>query len=127
MYCNNCGSQVNSSDKYCPVCGKTIEENTLSSMSFEQFQDLKNSKPTYYDRTFVLGILAVLFSAMNYLGVPVVHMVGIVLGTMAVQYAKRDMAKFNSCNSTGQILGYIGIVFGVIAFIIGVIYSLMNQ
>lgn len=122
MYCNKCGSPVQSNEKYCPVCGTAVTNDSSNEMSFDQFKDLKNTKPTYYDKTMLFGVLAIIFSVLNYVGIPFVHLVGIILGAVAVQYAKRDKEAFQSFNSTGRLLGIVGIVLGVTAMVIGAVF-----
>lgn len=119
MYCNKCGSPVQSNEKYCPVCGTPVTNDSSNEMSFEQFRDLKNTKPTYYDKTMLFGALSLILSVLNYVGIPFVHLVGIILGSIAVSYAKRDKEAFQSFNSTGRVLGIIGIVLGIAAMVIG--------
>lgn len=117
-----CGSSVGANEHYCPVCGARIEEETNDVFS-QQYTATSNEKPAYYNSTMVFGILSVVFSAINYLGVPFVHLVGIILGSIALQYAKRDKQSSGTFNSAGKILGIVGLTLGIIAIIVGVYYT----
>lgn len=93
---------------------------------------LKDEPPTNYKVTpvktntntgFVLGILSTVFSGMNYLGIPFVHLVGIIIGSIGLYrtYKENDKEKF----TTNITLNTIGIILGIIAAIIGIITAIL--
>lgn len=117
MNCKNCGSEMLPEENYCSVCGAKKESSSYE--SYHQTLDGKKAKPTNANTTLLLGILSVVFVALNYIGVFFVHIIGIILGSVALNLAKKDKTEFNECSQTGRVLGFIGIFFGIIAMIIG--------
>ncbi len=124
MYCKKCGNVIENNEKFCSVCGAKVESDSPYE-NYSQGNHLSGEKPTYYQTTLILGVLSVVFSALNYFGVIFVHLIGIILGSIALNYAKRDKETFGKFNTTGRLLAIIGLLLGVAAFVYGVIYSVM--
>lgn len=124
MFCKKCGSSIGENEHYCPVCGAKVEADPTDIFA-QQYSTAQKETPAYYKTTMVLGILSTIFSALNYFGIPFVHIVGIILGATALQYAKRDKESYGTNNSTGKILAIIGLVLGLVAVAFGVYYSVV--
>ncbi len=92
MYCANCGKELSEKEQFCPSCGEKVNKDVISAFDYPSNNEKKPEKvkSRYYVATLVLGILSVIFSLLNYLGVIFVHMVGIVLGIIAISLASND-------------------------------------
>ena len=75
----------------------------------------------------ICGIIAIVMSALNFMGIPVVHLAGIVLGIIAITKSKAGVQQKNSQAVTGLVCGIIGLALGVIAIIVGVAAGIMLQ
>ncbi len=126
MYCPNCGNKLNEKEIYCSSCGKKVGEDVISAFDYLSNSSIKSSSDAsqkttskYLHSTLALGILSVIFSALNYLGLPFVHMIGIVLGIVALSLANSDKKVGRIYSIPGVITGIIGIVLGTVAFLFG--------
>lgn len=119
MFCKNCGKELDSYTSFCPSCGAEVSETSTQSTNTQQGS-------LYEKRTFILGLLSVVFSGLNYFGIPVVHLVGIVLGIIGISYAKKDSEIYGVYSRPGKILSIVGLVLGAVAFLYGVIYVILN-
>lgn len=68
----------------------------------------------------ILGVLSIVFSALNYFLVPFVHLVGITLGIIAIVNATK-----HNKSVLGLILGITGLALGTIALIIGIVGGIL--
>lgn len=137
MYCISCGKELNDEETFCPTCGEKVGEPVISAFDFSKsnFQrnrenGLKSNAKTaskYFMATLISGILSVIFSALNYLGLPFVHMVGIVLGIIAICLANNDKRAGRFYSVPGFITGIIGLALGGFAFLYGFITSLISN
>lgn len=118
-YCAFCGKEIESETKFCPHCGEKIEKDAFG---FSSNQKAKKTSMNYQLET-ILGILAIIFSVLNYLGVIIVHLVGIVLGSIVLSLVNKDKKEDNSYSQVGYVTGIIGLVLGIAAVIIGVIFA----
>lgn len=75
--------------------------------------------------SMICGILAIIMSGLNYFGVIIVHLVGIVLGIIAISKSRLGIKSGNGKAVAGLICGIIGLILGVIALIIGIIAGIM--
>jgi len=118
-YCAFCGKEIESETKFCPHCGEEIAKDTFG---FSSNQKAKKTSKNYQLET-ILGILAIIFSVLNYLGVIFVHLVGIALGSIVLSLVNKDKKEDNSYSQVGYVTGIIGFVLGIAAVIIGVIFA----
>ena len=68
--------------------------------------------------------MAIVFSVLNYVGVIIVHLVGIVLGIIVISLVSKDKKMHTKHSQVGYILGIIGLILGIIAVIIGISMSI---
>lgn len=126
MYCKSCGAVVSDNDRYCKSCGSKVETNPVSQF----YNDNNNSNnfnnyavPEHLNSSLTLGILSLVFSILNYLTIPFVHLVGIVLGIIAVSFANKDKQTSGVYSKAGFGLAIAGIVLGVLAAVLGAVYA----
>lgn len=120
MYCKSCGVEIDDKAKFCPSCGEAVEKDEFA----EMFHSDVNKKSANYNTELILGILAIVFSVLNYLGVFYVHLVGIILGAITMSLVNKDKKEDVLFSNAGYVMGVLGFVLGLIAVIIGVMYSL---
>lgn len=140
MNCVNCGFETKEDDVYCGNCGeKIVREEALEVIEGQIVKELpKTKEDDFYNAfhkkqmtklaktTLIFGVLSVILSGLNYLGIPVVHLFGIGFGAAAIGNAKKANDSTDKNFKTGKILGVIGLVLGIAAIIIGVVYSVTN-
>lgn len=120
MYCKSCGREIDDQAKFCSSCGEAVERDEFT----EMFHSDTNKKSKNYNTELLLGILAVIFSALNYIGVFFVHLVGITLGVITIILVNRDKKEGVEYSNAGYITGILGFVLGLLAMIIGIAYTL---
>ncbi|MCD4826408.1 MAG: zinc ribbon domain-containing protein [Acholeplasmataceae bacterium] len=120
MYCKTCGKEMDNQSKFCPSCGEPVEKDEFA----EMFQSNENKRSKNYNTELILGILAVVFSVLNYIGIFYVHLIGITLGAITMSLVNRDKKDGFEFSNAGYIMGVLGFVLGLIAVIIGVMYSM---
>lgn len=85
--------------KFCPDCGKNvnpegpghgISENRGSKAAAE----MANIRPKYWVMTTASGIISMVFAAIIFLEIPAVHLIGIVLGILAIVYSKNGQRNY---------------------------------
>ncbi len=136
MYCKYCGSEIKEGDKFCPKCGREVitdsqDSETQPSILSNENMTFSNNKtvekqPAYMVSSMVCGILSIIFSSINYLGIPFVHLIGIALGIIGISLAQKDKKECGSYSKSGLITGIIGLSLGGLAFIIGFISGLLS-
>ncbi|XMB72886.1 hypothetical protein RJI07_02995 [Mycoplasmatota bacterium WC30] len=126
MYCKNCGQEISGNEKFCGLCGQQIEEgNQQQTDSFQSNYTRKTfTKSADYNTELICGILAVVLSSLNYAGIPFVHIIGIIFGSVVISKVKKDKLANRNYSNTGYITGILGVVLGSIAFVYGVVYSI---
>jgi hypothetical protein len=101
MVCRVCGRECAGEDLLCPDCRNS------------ETQPVRAKELLL--RQLVFGILAVVFSAVAFLGIPLAHIFGIILGGIAIFLALyRREAYFST---VGFLLGLAGIGLGMIRMI----------
>lgn len=118
-YCQYCGIEMEENAKFCPSCGEAVEQDMFaSSMGNNRVKNSSN-----YQLETVLGILGVIFSVLNYMGVFFVHLIGIVLGIVVISLVNKDKKMNRQYSQIGYVTGIIGLILGVLAVIIGISMS----
>src|SRR5690554_1934558 len=84
-YCAHCGKKMNVVAIFCPSCGKTVEQEKIASSS----NNYLAKKSRYYELETLFGILAIIFSLLNYIGVIIVHLFGIALGIIIISMVNK--------------------------------------
>jgi uncharacterized membrane protein YvbJ len=126
-YCKNCGQSIEDDAKFCSSCGATIQSG--EDIIFKNYNQTNQmpAKGQYETTTLVLGIVGVSLAVLNYIGIPFVHLIAIILGIIGVTLAKKDKEesgsykKPGSYSKPGYIMSIISIVLGVLSIIIGII------
>jgi len=130
MFCKKCGKALDENAKFCPVCGESVNHDE-SGVVVSENQGTKaagvmtNIRPKYWVTTTILGILSIVFVAINFLGIPVVHLIGIVLGIVAIVYCKNDQRNYLYYSKAGMITGIIGVISGTGVAIYGMIVGIL--
>jgi hypothetical protein len=126
MFCKNCGKEFDNETKYCPVCGQTVEDEESYTTSFASGTQSPKTKTRSvdYNKQTTLGVLALVSSSLNYIGVPFTHMIGIILGAVVINMISKEKKSGTEYSSAGYITGIIGLILGVIAFVYGFITGL---
>lgn len=120
MFCKICGNTVTTDMQFCPSCGAKVEQDNYVDYSSHSTAPL-HVDTKLRNTTLTLGILAVIFVSLNYLGVYFVHIVGLVLGIVALSYVKKDKQFTGTHSIPGQILAIIAIAMAIAAMLIGII------
>ena len=120
MYCAHCGKEMNEDANYCPSCGNTVEQEIIASSS----NNYRAKKSRYYELETILGILAIIFSLLNYIGVIIVHLFGIALGIIVISMVNKDKKINEEYSPVGYAMGIIGLILGGVALLIGVLGAL---
>lgn len=115
MYCKMCGREMDDDAKFCPSCGEPVEKDMFD---IEDSPESKQSKN--FSLETLLGILAVVFSLLNYIGVFFVHLIGIILGSIVINLVNRDKKENKTYSQVGYVTGIIGLLLGIIAIVIGI-------
>jgi hypothetical protein len=123
MYCRVCGQEVSENDRFCSSCGEELQDQQGFMKAPNQNMGPK-TYPQNYHLSMVLGILATFFSVLNYLGIFFVHIVGMVLGIIALGMVKKNREENKPYSVVAQVCGSIGLILGAIAMLIGIIYAL---
>ena len=123
MYCNYCGNEVKETDKFCPDCGQPV---TANEGTFQETNQNSGIKPANESKTLILGIVGFVCTLLNFLGIPAIHILGIVLGGYGISLAKRDKETYGNYSKPGLLLSWIAVGLGVFAFIYGAVYVLLN-
>lgn len=76
--------------------------------------------------SLALGILSIVACGLNYLGIPVIHLVGIVFGIIAISYGSKGMRQKRELSLGALITGIVGLCMGIIAMLIGCVYALQT-
>lgn len=109
MYCSSCGSYLNDNCKYCPNCGKRLDNSSLNISSVQSDKKTSNEE--------VLAILGIVLSVIAW---PIGLVISIVaLCTFKDQHS-RKLAK------TGLIVGIVLPAIVFVFFIIVVIIFFAN-
>jgi uncharacterized membrane protein YvbJ len=119
-YCAYCGQEIDENIKFCPHCGAAVEKDIFVS----SMETPKIHKSTNYQLETILGILAIVFSVLNYIGIIFVHLVGIVLGIIVISLVSKDKKMHIQHSQVGFVLGIIGLILGVVAVIVGIALSM---
>ncbi|QLY40870.1 zinc-ribbon domain-containing protein [Hujiaoplasma nucleasis] len=117
-YCKNCGHEVRHDDKYCSNCGQSLIHNPYKQSDQRYFDKNGPLKSKYEQTSYVLGITALIFSALNWIGFPYVHLIGLVLGFIGLYYVKKDKLT-GSYSKVGNIMSIIAIVLAIASMVIG--------
>ena len=135
MYCRSCGTELNEHIMLCPSCGEKVDEDIISAFDYQDHssnrkvingaEGAKMMPSKYLYLTMVLGMLSIIFSALNYLNLPFVHMIGIVLGIVVLSLASSDRKAGRIYSVLGVITGVIGLSLGIVAFLYGFFTSLI--
>jgi predicted nucleic acid-binding Zn ribbon protein len=130
MFCKKCGKALDENAKFCPVCGESVNHEESGAVISESLGpkasgEMKYIRPKYWVTTTILGILSIVFVAINFLGIPVVHLIGIVLGIVAIVYCKNDQRNYSYYSKTGMITGIIGVISGTGLAIYGMIAGIL--
>ena len=123
MYCNHCSSEVKETDKFCPNCGQPVSSQQTNISNLSQNSGLK---PLNETKTLVLGIVGFVCTLLNFLGIPAIHILGIVLGGYGISLAKKDKEVYGNYSRPGLLLSWIAVGLGVFAFIYGAVFVLLN-
>ncbi|BCR35678.1 DUF4190 domain-containing protein [Mariniplasma anaerobium] len=115
MYCKMCGREMDDDAKFCPSCGEPVEDDM-----FETEESSETKKSRDYNLETLLGVLAIVFSLMNYLGVFFVHLIGIALGSIVLNLVNRDKKEKKIFSQIGYVTGIIGLLLGIVAIVIGI-------
>jgi len=121
MYCKNCGQEIKEDDKFCSSCGQVVSVEDSSVFGLPSTPS--KPKVRFQTASLTLGILSTIFSVLNYLGIYFVHIIGIILGILALTYVSKDKKEGYAHSVPGQILGLIGLILGALAVIIGIIMA----
>ncbi|MFA5035995.1 MAG: zinc-ribbon domain-containing protein [Candidatus Izemoplasmatales bacterium] len=133
MFCQKCGKKLDENSSFCPECGARIEKSeTVTYDDFdhperhESFSSHKTNwvEPKYLTTCMILGVLSIIFSVLNYFGVYLTHMIGIVMGIIAISLANKDKNETKTFSKAGLTMGIIGLSLGAFAFIVGFINAI---
>lgn len=114
-YCAHCGKEMNEDANYCLSCGNTVEQEIIASSS----NNYRAKKSRNYQLETILGILAIIFSLLNYIGVIIVHLFGIALGIITISMVNKDKKMNEEYSPGGYAMGIIGLILGGVALLIG--------
>ena len=143
MFCSKCGKELEEGQSYCTSCNYQLH-NTQSATNeqFSQSDKKQQSSGFFSQEDFdnmsqqqskgkgsvlptIFGVLGIICCIINYLGVPVFHLLGLALGISAVVKGTSEK-KLNYSNTTmGIVLGWIAIGLGLFALVYGIAYSAM--
>ncbi len=128
MFCKKCGQEITGNEKFCGYCGYPVEETNQqpSGLSESNYNYQAPVKSANYTTQLVCGILASVLSGLNYIGIPFVHIIGIVLGAVVISKVKQDKAAGKNYSNTGYVTGIIGLILGIIAVVFGVFFNLQQ-
>ena len=141
MKCKFCSAELNPESKFCPQCGAENLPSTQPENNAPQAPlfNLGDDNRAVYDTqmrspenagkmslSVIFGALAIVLSLMNYFGVMFVHMVGIVVGALAIRLAQNDKRNGKALSTLGLVLGIIGLGLGALAFVIGFIGGILS-
>lgn len=139
-FCENCGSELSEGAKFCSSCGKStknevVEEKETFFKGFDE-EESKNNSYSYmnsyaqirgknYSTSTLTGILSVILSLLNYLGLPFVHLIGIIMGVITLVLVEKDKYELKQHSKVGFVTGIIGIVLGVLAIVVGIVIGIL--
>lgn len=130
-FCKNCGKEVSVGFISCPFCGANmITGNVTQGLNSNRLNrscsDNIYLRSKNHTSSFVLGLLGTILVAMNYLGVFFVHIIGLILGIIGLSLASKDKKEEMTYSKAGYVLSMIAVIGGALAFLIGMIYGLIN-
>ncbi len=115
--CKYCGNDLNETDNYCSNCGKSVYDNpyqksdNLSNVNYQE-------KSKYEQTSFVLGLTGLIFSVLNWIGFPFLHLIGMLLGGIGLSLVKKDKAN-GSFSKPGYVMSMIALILGITSMIVG--------
>jgi uncharacterized membrane protein YvbJ len=120
-YCKNCGQRIDDDAKYCSSCGATVQNG--EDPIFSNYNQSNNVpvKSQYETTTLVLGIVGVSLAVLNYIGIPFVHLIAIILGIIGLSLVKKDKQESGTYSKPGYVMSIVAVVLGVLSIIIGII------
>ena len=78
MYCKNCGKEIDDNSTFCPYCGQQIAENADKFYN-NGYNNQNNNNNNNKKESQVIGILAIVFSALGgFLGI-IFSIIGLVI------------------------------------------------
>ncbi len=117
--CSNCGSQFDENLKVCPHCKTSIQKDLMNADEVNE-QLRKDVNVKEITNALVMAIIGDLCIVVNFLGVPFVHIVGLVLGIMGLKFSSKAK-KVNNQAMVAYVLSIIAIIGFCAAFVIGMI------
>ena len=127
-FCRNCGKEVSVGFLTCPFCGANMVSGVVTGnpSSSRGYSDNRYLRSKNHTTTFVLGLVGTILVALNYLGVFFVHTIGFILGVIGLSLASKDKKEEMTYSKAGYVLSMIAVIAGAIAFLMGMIYGLIN-
>lgn len=121
-FCTNCGGSVEETAKFCPSCGASLTQENEQAIFNDRDKSYRSlDKGQYETATLILGIVGVSLAFMNYIGIPFVHLIAIVLGIIGITLVKKDKDEQRSYSKPGYVLSIVALVLGVLSIVLGII------
>lgn len=138
MFCKNCGSENNDTDKFCKNCGQPLsaqesqqegasgsaspDPTPVQYTSYRQESPMDESAPTGIAiASMVLGIVSIVFCCFS--------VIAVACGIIAIVFAKKEEQRGVSngfikagfiCGLIGSILGGLYLIYWIFAIVVGI-------
>ncbi len=138
MFCKNCGSENNDTDKFCKNCGQPLsaqesqqegasgsaspDPTPVQYTSYQQESPMDESAPTGIAiASMVLGIVSIVFCCFS--------VIAVACGIIAIVFAKKEEQRGVSngfikagfiCGLIGSILGGLYLIYWIFAIVVGI-------
>ncbi len=138
MFCKNCGSENNNTDKFCKNCGQPLsaqesqqegasgsaspDPTPVQYTSYQQESPMDESAPTGIAiASMVLGIVSIVFCCFS--------VIAVACGIIAIVFAKKEEQRGVSngfikagfiCGLIGSILGGLYLIYWIFAIVVGI-------
>ena len=125
MYCKHCGTQIEENAKFCPICGKIVEDSALNSNQEPKadYFDTPNFAPNYYDDSQIrqpdkpAGVSSLVFAilGLEFISLFFSSFLGLIFSYVArskVDTYARMYGELNGVNKVAKILSKVGIIVG---------------
>ncbi|MDD3129752.1 MAG: zinc ribbon domain-containing protein [Candidatus Izemoplasmatales bacterium] len=125
--CPKCGNKVAAGFDHCPYCMYKLEDDRFD---IHKKNYMNNSQPVYVSvsknhyTTIILGVLGTFLAALNWIGgIYFVHLIGLALGIIGLNLARKDKQVDGVYSKTGYVTSIIAICLGAGAMLVGMIVS----